>query len=309
MAFNAILKANSASVITVIARLVLQQLLTNCKLTKLLAVGRDLAGLEREKGDTIRILKPAALVTQTKAENAEFDFQSANDEYVEVLLDQHKECSFRVSGPAKMFSRSDVIENYAANAGLALASQLDSMLAALYAYAGRLVGTYGTVLSDADFIELARLFANSNIPDADRNVVLHPDVYAEVSQLDVFTDASKIGTAAPLTQGALGSLRGFQIHQDPRIVTTTNSGGSRWHNLAFHKNAAVLASADMEIPGANSGVDAAVVAVTDSEGQPTGISIRVMLSYDRREDAHLFSADGIFGLKVLRPLAFAELRR
>jgi hypothetical protein len=63
------------------------------------------------------------------------------------------------------------------------------------------------------------------------------------------------------------------------------------------------------MPPAGMGVQAAIASIVDGDGKPTGISIRMMFSFDRDEDTYKLSGDILYGWKVIDANVVFELRR
>ena len=308
MAFNVIKTTDVDSKLTILALKTLQELMNQCMMPRLVSVRQDVEGKVRGKGDTIRVLIPASLAVNPKSEDEEYTFQGLTDDNVEVVLDQHNEASFRVSGPAQMFSSADTIAMYAKNAALALAAQVDTDLLALYLSAGGSVGTYGTPLDAAAMLALRKAFSDAQVSASERNLVLGTQGINDLLVVSDFTRAERIGTAQALREGVVGRIFGIDVWEDPRVPISDKTTDEH-HNLAFQRDCIVLGVAPMFIPPAGSGVDAALVAVTDESGQPTGVQLRVMFWFDPNENTHKCVSDILYGVKVIRAAGVFEVKR
>ena len=310
MAFVTITKGNIPdSIMPRLAAVALNTLLANCVMPRLVTLGQDVGNVARTKGDMIKVLRPATLIAEDKSESAEYTFEDPADALITVCLDKHKSAAVRLSGPASTYQEGNALDRYAEEIGRALAVQVDTDLLGQYISCGFFAGTYGVAFGDAAVMAARLALSNAEAPTSDRFCVLHPDIYNEALGVDDYIEAAKCGTGAALIQGALGMCRGFQMFEDPRVIRTTSSGGSRWHNLVFHRSALMLAAASMEMPPANTGVQASEVAVSDSEGRPTGIRIRMCLSYSHEKDAWQLSGDILYGVSALRAELLGCFRR
>lgn len=309
MAVTAVIKANNSNlVLAQIAGKALEAMMANVVMPNLVTPAVDVDPQPREKGDTIKCSFEPTLVAQTKAENAENTYQAPDPTTTNIVLNQWREASVRVGELAQLFSVPNLGATYAKAIGKALARDMDSALLALYTSAGKLVGTFGTTLADSAILAARGQLSTREYPEEGRALVLHPEIYGEALAIEAYYDKSKIGTESALVKGALGMVRGFQVFEDPRVVTTTSSGGSRWHNLAFHKSALALAVAPMPVPQ-NTAAQVVTVSVADSAGRPTGVSLRLQVWYDPDEKCNKMSGDVLFGVKVLRSEALIEVRR
>lgn len=128
---------------------------------------------------------------------------------------------------------------------------------------------------------------------------VNPDTKASTGQLKVLTVAAAYtGGAGNVTvsdvlyssgpyqnmSGAIGTTKAITF------VGTASTAYPR--NLAFHKSAIVLATADLELP---KGVDMASRASMD------GLSLRFVRQYDATTDNFLARFDILVGVKVVRP--------
>jgi hypothetical protein len=309
MAFTAVIKANNGNlVLTQIAGAALNTLLNNVALPRLVTRAQDLNPQPRGKGDTIRCAVFSALASTIKPENAESDFQGVDPSTVTISLDQHLESAVRIGELAQLFSVPDLGKGFGSEIGMALARRVDSLLAGLYVYAGQLVGTFGTAFSDATALAARLALSKEEYPESGRFLVLHPDIQNEALAIDAYIDRTKSPNSQALEAGTLGMIRSFQVQEDARIVTTTSTGASRWHNLAFHRSAIALAFADLPNPN-DPHVQTAIVGAVDSEGKDTGISVRMRAWYDPDEGTNKLVGDLLCGVKVIRPKGVLEVRR
>lgn len=139
--------------------------------------------------------------------------------------------------------------------------------------------------------------------------------FASVNAVNPLTYAST-GSAKQfvITAATIATTTGVNVSISPAITTSnanglknvtalpadgaavTFSSGSAAtayaQNLAYHKEAFCLATADLEIP---QGVDMASRAAMD------GVSLRIVRAYDPRSDAFITRADVLYGWAAVRP--------
>jgi hypothetical protein len=94
------------------------------------------------------------------------------------------------------------------------------------------------------------------------------------------------------TYGGYATINRLPTASDAVVVTTGTPSLSTSQNLAFHRDAFVLATADLEVP---KGVDFAAREVYE------GISLRVVRQYDINNDAFPCRLDVYYGMKTVRP--------
>lgn len=128
---------------------------------------------------------------------------------------------------------------------------------------------------------------------------VNPDTKASTGQLKVFTVASNYaGGAGNVTLSQPIYTSGPYQNVSGAIPTSTNitligsASTGIVRNLAFHRDAVVLAMADLEVPR---GVDMA------NRQSMDGMSIRFVRQYDATTDNFLGRFDVLFAVKVVRP--------
>jgi hypothetical protein len=128
---------------------------------------------------------------------------------------------------------------------------------------------------------------------------VNPDTKQSTGQLKVFTVATAYaGGVGNVTLSQVIWTSGPNQNVSAVIPTTTTLvfigtlSTSYPRNLAFHKSAVALATADLEVPG---GVDMGYRANMD------GLSLRFVRQYDATSDNFLARFDILYGVKVVRP--------
>jgi hypothetical protein len=128
---------------------------------------------------------------------------------------------------------------------------------------------------------------------------VNPDTKQSTGQLKVFTVAAAFAGGAgnvtlsqPIyTTGPYQNVN--SVPADNAAITFVGTASTAYaRNLAFHRDAVVLATADLELPG---GVDMAYRANMD------GLSLRFVRQYDATTDNFLARFDILYGIKVVRP--------
>lgn len=122
----------------------------------------------------------------------------------------------------------------------------------------------------------------------------------ELAQFTVVADADSGATTGPatlsispsiVTTGALKTVTASPA--DNAVITVSGTGGESYPmNMVHHRDAFVLATADLEVPH---GVDFASRDVYD------GISLRIVRQYDINTDKFPCRVDVLYGWKTVRP--------
>lgn len=128
---------------------------------------------------------------------------------------------------------------------------------------------------------------------------VNPDTKASTGILKVFTVATaNAGGSVSVTVSQVIYTSGPYQNVSAALPTTTaitfigTLSTAYPRNLAFHRDALVLATADLEVP---KGVDMA------SRANMDGLSLRFVRQYDATTDNFLARFDILYGVKVVRP--------
>lgn len=271
----------------IVAATALGALKANTVLTQI--VNRDYDQEIAEYGDTVNVQLRGALSANDKAENTVITLQTPSTTALPVVLNKHKEVSFLVEDLAIMMARPDLIAGYGADAGIAIAEQIDSDLAALYSGLSQTISAIAG-LTEANFRNAQRLLNAAKAPTADRWAVLHEDAYYEAGDIEKIINRDYVGDAAAtaVAQGYLGFLSGFNVVMDQKI----NVAGGQCKNLFMQKNALVLATRPMR--QSESGNVSQTIMVED------GIILRVTMSYDHDYLGEKMTVDVLYGVAELR---------
>ena len=271
----------------IVAATALGALKANTVLTQI--INRDYDQEVANYGDTVNVQLRGALSVNDKSENSAITLQTPSTTSLPVVLNKHKEVSFLVEDLAIMFARPDLIAGYGMDAGIALAEQIESDLAALYSGLSQTIdATSG--LMEANFREAQRLLNSAKAPTADRWAVLHEDAYYEASDIEKLINRDYQGDAAAqaIAQGYLGFLAGFNVVMDQKIAVASTV----CKNLFLQRNALALATRPMR-QSASGNVSQTVMA-------EDGIILRVTMSYDHDYLGEKMTVDVLYGVAELR---------
>jgi RES domain-containing protein len=109
-----------------------------------------------------------------------------------------------------------------------------------------------------------------------RSLIVSPSAYTALLATDRFTEQQFIGNGSAIATGKVGTIYGVAVYVSSNIGTGSDEKG-----LLFQKDALVLA---------------------------TQQSVRTQTQYKQEKLADLFTADCIFGTKVVRPSSIVEMR-
>lgn len=211
---------------------------------------------ELTMGDTLHIPDISNLSVRAKAADTDVTFETVTEGKTDVLIDQHNYAAVKIEDIVEVQANQDLRARYTDKIGYALAKEVDTDLASLYAGLSQSVGSQGTAVSLTNVLRAIQYLDDADAPGGDRSWVIKPATMASLFAVDEFTLASNVGDLglrSPFTTGVLAkgieassSVKGFigQILGVEVFVSTNvaSSGSSpiSYHNMLFHKDAFVL---------------------------------------------------------------------
>jgi len=256
-----------------------------------------------KKGDTIHVPKPVRGSANAKAENTAVTIQNATESEVQVTIDKHFEYSRMIEDITEVQALASPRQFYTGDAGYALAKQVDDDLFALAkslgdgdgsdytnsasyyidastgltAYAEDTVAS-ADVFTDAGFRALIQKMDDNDVPMDERCFVVPPSLRNAIMGIDRY-QSSDFVDGRGVQNGQIGTLYGVDVFVSsncPTIETAANNsaGGDVRGALLLHKDAFVMA---------------------EQQG------IRSQTQYKQEFLGTLYTADTLYGTKVLRP--------
>jgi len=256
-----------------------------------------------KKGDTLHIPKPTRGVASAKTANNAVRIQADTETEVNVVIDQHFEYSRFIEDIVEVQALASLRRFYTEDAGYALAKKIDDTLFELgksfgngdgsdwtnsnvyYSNAGTALGAYAedTVASTSTFTDvvfraLIKLMDDADTPMDGRFFVVPPSVRNAIMGIDRY-NSSDFVDGRGVNNGQIGSLYGIDIYVSsnvPVIETDANNsaGGDVKAAILGHKDTMVLAEQ---------------------------MSVRSQTQYKQEYLATLYTADTLYGVKVVRP--------
>lgn len=256
-------------------------------------VARDTDFRPMRQGDRVRVAKRGSLTANDKAEDTSVTFQNPALTNVDVLLNKHKEVTIAFEDVVEPIKEGgfDVRTGYIEDAMLTLGEAMETDLAALITGISGTVGTAGTDITDAVMLEARSALTNNRAPIDNRYLLLAPDQLNVILGLDKFIGADKYGSNVPVQQGEFGSIYGMKV-MEGLFVPVTAGTPDTIHNVAYHRDAFVLATRPLPTPQAP-GVQVGYATMN-------GITIRVLISYNGALLADQITIDVLYGVAELR---------
>ena len=237
-----------------------------------------------KKGDSIIIPKPNRKAAFAKAENTEVNTTlptTATD--VTVSIDQHFEWSMYIEDIAEMQALSSMRKFYTDDAGYALATNVDAAIITSLRAANTVAGETSNPKTELESItdwDVSILTGNQALNDNDapqngRSLIVSPSAYTALLKEERFTEQAFIGNGTAISTGKVGQIYGVDV-----FVSTAVGTGAPEKGIMFQQDALVLA---------------------------TQQSVRTQTQYKQEMLADLFTADTVYGMKVVRPESVVEM--
>ncbi len=248
----------------------------------------DLTGSVRV-GQTVNVPKRGAIVAQQKTEHNDVTTQQVAGTEVPVTIDQHWYVRLAEEDFSAAMQVDSTLPGYVEDALVVLAEKIENNLASHITEFDNIDYATDAISSIARVRE--RMVLNK-IPKLARKFgYIHPSLVTRLLSAEAFIDPKLIPNNQALTDGAVGRVSGFDLFEGQLVP---GEGSPSWYqNFFYTRNALVLATRPLQLPGTKFGVESAYVQ------SPAGIGIRVMRLYDDKAMAMVGQLDVAFGSAVL----------
>jgi hypothetical protein len=260
-----------------------------------------------KKGDVLHIPKPTRGTATLKAANTAVTIQADTETEVLININRHFEYSRFIEDIVEVQALSSLRSFYTEDAGYALAKQVDDDLIALgksfgngdasdwthsnsyYIDATTGLTAYAEdtvipadIFTDAGFRKLIQLMDDADVPMDGRKFAIPPSLRNAIMGIDRY-NSSDFVDGRGVNNGQIGKLYGIDIYVSSNMPVieldadnTATAGGDIKAALLFHTDTMVL-------------------------GEQMGV--RSQTQYKQDYLSTLYTADTLFGTKVVRPEA------
>lgn len=258
-----------------------------------------------KKGDTLHIPKPTRGVASAKAANTAVTVQADAESEVQVSINSHFEYSRFIEDIAEVQALTSLRSFYTEDAGYALAKKVDDELVALgksfgdgdasdwthsnsyyidastglTAYAIDTVTT-SDLFTDAGFRKLIQLMDDADVPMDGRKFAIPPSLRNAIMGVDRYNSRDFVDGRG-VQNGQIGSLYGIDIYVSSNCPTLETAAEN----------------------SAGDGVRGALLFHTDTMVLAEQLGVRSQTQYKQEYLSTLYTADTLFGTKVVRPEA------
>lgn len=291
---------NAVFIPTIIANKCLQRFASYMDIAK--NVSRDSDWTPATVGTTLQIAKTGAVVANDKTAGNVFTKQNPTGTNVEVVLNTHKEVTFTIDDVTKVVESQDTQMKYANDGAIALAEAVESALLALHTSIQNTVTwnrTSATTI-DSSLLAVRRYFTNQKVPKLEqRYVYVDSTVYNDLLGTDKYSRYDARGDGKSIGDGQVIRTYGLEVHES-QLVPGTGSPVA-YHNLAYTRDAFVLASRPLPRPMGFGGQYASV------NDPSIGLSMRSLFWYNADLGAHQLTLDILFGVAILDQRRVVEI--
>lgn len=256
-----------------------------------------------KKGDTLHIPKPTRGTATAKAANTTVTIQADTESEVLVSIDKHFEYSRFIEDIVEVQALASLRRFYTDDAGYALAKKVDDELFALgksfgdsdgadwvhsnsyfidsstglTAYAVDTVQTTD-VFTDAGFRALIKLMDDADAPMDNRFFAIPPSLRQAIMGIDRY-NSSDFVDGRGVQNGQIGTLYGIDIYVTSNAPTIETAAEN----------------------SAGDAIKAAILGHRDTMVLAEQLGVRSQTQYKQEYLSTLYTADTLFGTKVVRP--------
>lgn len=252
----------------------------------------DLTGSVRV-GQTINVPKRGIVQAQQKVQDQDVETQKVAGTEVPVTIDEHWYVRLAEEDFTAAMQVDSVLPGYVEDSLVVLAEKIETSLAA---HITEFDNIDLTGSGDDDALKAVnkvreRMVLNKIPALARKFAYLHPTLITKLLNAKAFLDPKLIPQNNALTEGTVGRVASFDTFEGQLVP---GEGSPSWYqNFFYTRNALVLATRPLQLPGTKFGVESAYVQ------SPAGIGIRVMRLYDDKAMAMVGQLDVAFGTAVM----------
>jgi hypothetical protein len=257
-----------------------------------------------KKGDTLHIPKPVRGSATAKAANTAVTIQANEESEVQVLVNKHYEYSRLIEDITATQALASLRSFYTEDAGYALANQVDSDLFLL----GQ---AFGNGASDWTHSNSYYIDASTGLTAYAEDTVAAADVFTDegfraliklMDDADVPMDGRFFAVPPSVRSAILGNTRyNSSDFVDGRGTQNGQIGSIYGIDIYVSNNCPVIETADDN--GAGGAVRGAILAHRDTMVLAEQLGVRSQTQYKQEYLANLYTADTLYGVKVVRPEA------
>ena len=207
----------------------------------LAALFDDKSALVDEHGKTIHLPSRHNLTANAKAAGSPLTPQAITETeqtFTVPMTNGHRAIAQEIEDLAEIQSRYDIRSETTLAGAYALARQMDSDAAGLFAAATQTSGTAGAELSDDNLLNARTLLRNSAAPRP-WYIAVPPATYSGFLKLEKFTNMLYVGTddaGTAVEEARVGKIYGADVYESQLLSgTAPNAVGAYWSKTHYFK--------------------------------------------------------------------------
>lgn len=283
---------NAVFIPTIIAQKCLQRFPSYLSLARNISKNTDWT--PATEGTVLQVPKTGAVVANDKTAGNTFTKQNPTGTNVSVTLNKHKEVTITIDDVAKTVENQDTQMRYAEDGAIALAEAVETTVAQMHSSITSTITwdrTSATTI-DTKMLAIRKFFTDQKVPKTEQKYFyVDSTVFNDLLGVQKYTDQSWRGNNNSVAEGQVIRTYGFEISESQMIDYTGSPGA--YHNLAYTKNAFVLASRPLVNPVGFGGSSSNIV---DPE---TGVAVRTLFWFNADLGAHQLTLELLYGVSVL----------
>lgn len=253
-------------------------------------------------GTTLSVPVRGAVSANDKTAGSNFTKQNPTATNVNVVLNKHKEVTLTIDDFTKVVENQDTQNGYAEDGAIALAEAVEETIAALHSGITNVLtfdATSDTTV-DQSMLRIRRFFTVQKVPRTEqRYFYVDSTVFNRLLQTDKYSRYDARGDGKAIGDGMVIRTYGLEISES-QMVQTTGSPVA-YHNLAYTKNAIVLANRPLPRP---EGFGGRYAIVNDGSIQ---LSLRTLFWYNADLGAHQLTMDLLYGVAIVDQRRIVEV--
>jgi hypothetical protein len=291
---------NAAFIPTIIAQKAIGRLPSYLNLAR--TISRDSDWTTATVGTVLQVPVRGAVSANDKVAGVNFTKQNPTATNVSVTLNKHKEVTLTLDDVTKVVQNQDTQDGYAEDGAIALAEAVEDTIAALHSGITNVLtfdATSATTI-DQSMLRIRRFFTTQKVPKTEqRHFYVDSTVFNKLLETDKYSRYDARGDGKSITDGQVIRTYGLEISES-QMVQTTGSPVA-YHNLAYTKNAMVLANRPLPAPQGFGGRYAIV------NDESVKLSLRTLFWYNADLGAHQLTLDLLFGVAVVDQRRIVEV--
>lgn len=196
---------------------------------------------EMRTGDILRVQYISNPTANTKSAGTDVSLEAITESEETVTINTHQYVAFGIEDRLRVQSKRDLRAPYTRKAGYALASAVDTNLAALAASFDNAVGTLGVETTYDNLIRADQYLNDANAPVEDRFIYISPATKGGLLKLEEFKSTDYVGAADAGSAVRRADAGGMILNARLYMSTLVHSpAGGQSNNWMGHKNGAAL---------------------------------------------------------------------